>query len=127
MKSKIMQNKRSNFETKMRCGLTTMHTLFFSWNHPNEFFNVPARILLSQTQSSNMGQSHTKPIERRDSSASASSKHAFKPRKYLTRVELVSLQYVFNNLKSTFKDKFECIEPKQFLVGSEPADNSAIY
>ncbi|KAG1097906.1 hypothetical protein G6F42_018090 [Rhizopus arrhizus] len=62
-----------------------------------------------------MGQSHTKPIERRDSSASASSKHAFKPRKYLTRVELVSLQYVFNNLKSTFKDKFECIEPKQFL------------
>ncbi|CAO0794872.1 unnamed protein product [Mucor circinelloides] len=62
-----------------------------------------------------MGQSHTKPIERRDSSASVSSKHAFKPRKYLTRVELVSLQYVFNNLKSTFKDKFECIEPKQFL------------
>lgn len=63
-----------------------------------------------------MGQTNTKPIETRRSSSSVSSKRTFNPRKHLTRIELVSLQYIFNDLKSAFKDNFECIEPKSFLV-----------
>ncbi|KAI8638140.1 TLD-domain-containing protein [Parasitella parasitica] len=62
-----------------------------------------------------MGQANTKPTEKRLSSLPASPKNVFRPRKLVTRIELVSLQYVFNDLKSTFKDNFECIEPKKFL------------
>lgn len=43
-------------------------------------------------------------------------KSTFKPKKYLSRVELVSLQYIFKELKSTFSDGFTCIEAKKFLV-----------
>jgi hypothetical protein len=44
----------------------------------------------------------------------------FKPRKHLTRIELVSLQYIFQELTSNFSDGFSCIEPKKFLVSLLP-------
>ncbi|CEP19896.1 hypothetical protein [Parasitella parasitica] len=62
-----------------------------------------------------MGQANTTPTESRLSSTPTSPKNVFRPRKLVTRIELVSLQCVFNDLKSTFKDNFECIEPKKFL------------
>ncbi|KAI8049146.1 TLD-domain-containing protein [Gilbertella persicaria] len=63
-----------------------------------------------------MGQTSTKPETNLPPSASTSTiTTRFKPRKHLSRVELVSIQYVFRDLKSTFKDSFECIEAKQFL------------
>jgi hypothetical protein len=59
-----------------------------------------------------MGQTHAKvEIEHQ-----ASRKNLFKPKSHLSRVEIVCLQYIFQDLKSTFKDHFECIELKKFLV-----------
>ncbi|ORE12081.1 hypothetical protein BCV72DRAFT_310987 [Rhizopus microsporus var. microsporus] len=55
-----------------------------------------------------MGQSHTKP--------EIKTSQTFRPSKYLTKVELVSIKCVFNSLKSAFPDHFECIEPKNFLA-----------
>lgn len=55
-----------------------------------------------------MGQSHTKP--------EIKTRQTFRPNKYLSKVELVSIKCVFNSLKSDFPDHFECIEPKNFLV-----------
>lgn len=61
-----------------------------------------------------MGQTHGKEEEK--PTAKTSLKSSFKPKKHLTRVEIVSLQYIFKALKSTFPDGFTCIEPKKFLV-----------
>lgn len=64
-----------------------------------------------------MGQTQTKQAGHENPKKSPSSlKHSFKARKHLSRIELVSLQYIFNDLKSTFPDGFTCIEPKNFLV-----------
>ncbi|KAI8376997.1 TLD-domain-containing protein [Blakeslea trispora] len=62
-----------------------------------------------------MGQNSTKPEVPPQPSASSSSATSFRPKKHLSRVEFASLQYTFKDLKSTFKDDFECIEAKQFL------------
>ncbi|KAI8095737.1 TLD-domain-containing protein [Thamnidium elegans] len=63
-----------------------------------------------------MGQTHAKQAGHENPTQRPSSlKHSFKARKYLTRIELVSLQYIFKDLKSTFPDGFTCIEPKNFL------------
>ncbi|OBZ85780.1 Restriction of telomere capping protein 5 [Choanephora cucurbitarum] len=68
-----------------------------------------------------MGQSSTKPEVLPQPSISSSTANSFRPKKHLSRVELVSLQHTFKDLKSTFKDDFECIEAKQFLARSYPA------
>ncbi|KAI8367875.1 TLD-domain-containing protein [Choanephora cucurbitarum] len=62
-----------------------------------------------------MGQNSTKPEVPPQPSTSSSTANSFRPKKHLSRVELVSLQHTFKDLKSTFKDDFECIEAKQFL------------
>lgn len=73
-----------------------------------------------------MGQSNTKETLQTSQSSNLTrtstndSVAAFKPKKHLSKVELVSLRCIFNDLKSTFQDRFECIEIKQFLVNSDP-------
>lgn len=63
-----------------------------------------------------MGQTQTK--EEKQEKVHHSTKSSFKAKKYLTRVELVSLQYIYKDLKTAFPDGFSCIEAKQFLVKS---------
>jgi hypothetical protein len=58
-----------------------------------------------------MGQSHSTPQQQPLSTLTP-----FQPKKYLTRIELTCLQYIFNQLKTTFPNGFTCIEPKKFLV-----------
>lgn len=72
-----------------------------------------------------MGQSSTKhavekPFQNTASiSTSTIASHTFSAKKYFTRIELVSLKYIFEQLKSTFPDGFTCIEPKKFLVNEQ--------
>ncbi|KAI9487824.1 MAG: TLD-domain-containing protein [Benjaminiella poitrasii] len=75
-----------------------------------------------------MGQSNTKQSDTQETqtilkpslslstieTATAKGVH-FKAKSYLSKVEYVSLKFIFNDLKSSFKDHFECIELKHFL------------
>lgn len=63
-----------------------------------------------------MGQTQGKETVEEKPTPRPSLKSNFKPKKHLTRVELVSLQHMFKQLKSTFPDGFSCIETKKFLV-----------
>ncbi|KAG2192788.1 hypothetical protein INT47_011401 [Mucor saturninus] len=62
-----------------------------------------------------MGQTHGKETVEEKPTVRPSIKSNFKPKKHLTRVEIVSLQHTFKQLQSTFPDGFSCVEAKKFL------------